>query len=236
MFRLAKLYADLGRRAPASEWYRKALQAFAGQEQEQRVYVDWARRYLADAAAAPAAPAAPAVAEDPAAIEARYGSLAATGKASALELDRLAVARARLGKVAEARDAWRLAERADPVNADRARYSWRIADLATQIPELPVADAQGRPLRELSRADLEDTIRAQVAVLREARQEAEQSTRLKKKKRKELEGRIAAAKSLFAAGGLEYTARGHSLQELSFTGGFAPLVFHPDEWQLPVAE
>lgn len=227
MFRMGKLYADLGRKPQAVEWYGKALQAFSGTESENRVYVEWARRYLGDGATD---------GDDPATTEAHYGSLAESGKASATELDRLAIARTRLGRYAEARDAWRQAERVDPANADRARYSWRMADMAAQMEQLPEVDPQGRPWRELSRADLETLISAQAATLRQTQLEAQQATRLKKKKRKELEARVATAKALFVAAGLDYTARGHSLQEVAFTGGYAPLIFHPDEWQLPVAE
>ncbi len=45
--------------------------------------------------------------------------------------------------------------------------------------------------------------------------------------------RIKQAQALFVAAGIEYATRGLPLRETAFTSGYAPMIFHPEEWDLP---
>ena len=80
--------------------------------------------------------------------------------------DRLAVTQVRLGKYAEAAQAWRKAEKSNPADANRARYCWHLAEMADQIGKLPTADPSGRSWEELSKEELESTMSEQAVARR----------------------------------------------------------------------
>ena len=47
---------------------------------------------------------------------------------------------------------------------------------------------------------------------------------------------LAQARSTFVGAALEYALRDHDIRETAFLGGYAPLIFHPEEWLLPEEE
>jgi tetratricopeptide (TPR) repeat protein len=220
-FRLGKLYADIGREAEATRWYSAALRGLDPAGSAHASYVRWASRYLADGAARRSD--WPAVAE-------HLGRVAEAPDVTVAELDRLAVACVRTGRFAQAEAAWRRAERLDPAEGDRARYAWRLARMAAELRELPAVAPSGRPWSELSKSDLETLLTEQAQAVRSALGESEATA--EPERRTELQSRIDAARPVFVAAALEYTARGHGIRETAFMGGYAPLIFHANEWQL----
>lgn len=223
MFRLGKLYGDLGLAPKASVWYAKALDVFGSAGDGSRIYRQWAARYLGEQAMQQ---------RDFATAAKRLGELAAIGAVSPNDLDQLAVARARLGRYAEAKEAWRKAEDLDPAESDRARYCGRLMDLAAQAGELPASAPSGQLWGQLSKEELEKLMKEQTDIVRRARSEAEQATELTEEKHSALAAQMIGARTLFVPAALEYALNGHPIRETAFLGGYAPLIFHPDEWIL----
>jgi len=222
-FRAAKLYADLGRQEDAAEWYRRALEGFDAKPEAYPVYVEWSRRYLAGLASS---------SSDYEALEAELTALAATGQAGASDWDRLAVIRVRLGKWSAAADAWREAEKANPAEGDRARYSWRLAAMAATLDSVPDETPDGGPFKDLGQGELEELMKeqGQRVMGMVARAAAEP---LSDEERKAMTAEIDAIKPVFVAACLEYTARELPIRETVFFGGYAPLIFHETRWDLP---
>jgi tetratricopeptide (TPR) repeat protein len=226
-FRIGKLYADQGRKDKAAEWYGRALGGFAATGATAPGYVRWARRWLGQEAFQ---------AGKFADAEEHYEGLASAGGATPAEYDRLAVCRARLGKWTPAAQAWREAERLDPANADRPRYARNLAVLAGTAGPLPVSAPSGQAWSALSKEDLERILSDHARVAREGRARASADPAPDAAARKEIEDSLAKAQPLFAAAALEYLYRNLDLRETAFLGGYAPLIFHPEDWKLPTAE
>jgi tetratricopeptide (TPR) repeat protein len=222
-FRAAKLYADLGRQDDAATWYRKALEGFEADPEAYPVYIRWSRGYLADLAAGTS---------DYEAAEAELTALSEIGEPGQAEWDRLAVVRVRLGKYGEAVEAWRQAERANPAEGDRARYSWRLAAMAEKLDFVPDATPDGRAIAELAQGEIEALLKEQAARVMEITSRAAAEP-LDDAEREGLADEIETIRPLFVAAALEYTARGLPIRETAFFGGFAPLIFHESRWKLP---
>lgn len=222
-FRAAKMFADLGRQAEAAQWYRRALEGFDAKPDAYPVYIQWSRRYLAGLALS---------ASDYATAEAELTALGATGHARQIDWDRLAVTRVRLGNWRGAVQAWRNAERANPAEGDRARYSWRLAAMAAKLDFVPDATPDGRAFRDLGQGDLEGLMKENGARVMQmaARAGAEP---LSEEERAAMQAEIDMIKPVFVAACLEYTARELPIRETAFFGGFAPLIFHESRWTLP---
>jgi len=225
-FRVAKLYADQGRGDEATRWYRAALQAFAAEGEPAPGYVRWARRYLAQRAIARG---------DSADAAEQLAALVALGGAPAADYDRLAGARVRLGQWSQAAEAWAEAVRLDPANADRPRYCRNLALQAETIRSLPAASPAGGSWASLSKEDLETLLREQAAIARQIHKDAATTPPADAAARANLERTLATAQSTFVAAALEYALRNYDIRETAFVGGYAPLIFHPEEWQLPPA-
>jgi tetratricopeptide (TPR) repeat protein len=223
MFRLAKLYAEQSRTDEAIEWYEAFLATPTDENAGSTPYMDWARRYIAEQAYRSG---------DYAAAE-RHLSASLSEGGTLEDYDRLAVARCRLGRYREAASAWRRGELANPAQANRARYAYRLAELAAELPPLPEAAPDGRPWTAQNRGELEELLKAQAAVVRATMEEARAEQPLKRKKRKKLQAKIDEAQPVFVAAGLEYVMRGFPIRETAFFGGYAPLVFKRDEWVIP---
>lgn len=225
MFRLGKLYSDQERVEEASNWYARSLELLSVDESGgAKPYVEWAGRYLSEQAWND---------QDYEATAKYLGLIAAGGGGSAADLDRLAAANCHLERYGEAKTAWQRAEKLDAANANRPRYGWHLAEQAEEIGNLPGAAPDGRPWAELSKAELEQLLLDQAKIVGEAKTEVQESEKLKKKRRKQLQRGIDAARPIFFRAGLEYVLRGYGIRETAFFGGYAPLIFHSDGWRLP---
>jgi tetratricopeptide (TPR) repeat protein len=222
-FRAGKLYADLGKQTDATRWYRRALEGFDAEPGAQPVYSRWARNYLASLAFSRG---------EFEAAEGEYAALTATEEAQQADWDRLAVVRVRLKRWTAAEEAWRQAEKANPGEGDRARYSWRLAAAAAELAPLPEAAPDGRPFGDLGQGELEALMQAQAGRVQEimARAAADDVT---EDERAALADELVAIKPVFVAAGLEYSARSLPIREAAFFGGYAPLIFHESRWHLP---
>jgi hypothetical protein len=226
-FALAKLYADAARVDDARRWYEASLAPPGADPPLAQAYVRWAGRYVGDHAFE---------AGDWDAAERAYTRLVDAGEPTLETYDRLAVARGRLGLWAEAARAWNQGVRADPVNADRARYCAQIVQQAQALDTLSATAPDGRLWSGLSKDELEALMSSQVDVLRSARQEAESTPPPDDARRAALQTSIDAAHAVFIAAALEYALDGNDIRETAFVGGYAPLVFHGSEWSLPAVE
>ncbi len=225
MFRLGKLYADLGRSDEATRWYTSAMESFPEGVQAFAPYTLWASRYLAEPAF---------LRGDHAAAERYYGRVAAAGQATAVDLDRLATANYRLGHYAAAETAWERAAVLDPEDADRERYSSKLAALAADLGVLPPSAPDGRLWGALGKDELqafmvEQAARAQQALAEARAPEPEKPT---PERLAELEATIADAQPLFVAAALEFAVQRYGIQETAFFGGFAKMIFHKHEWRV----
>ncbi len=225
MFRLAKLYADQGKEQPAIEWYRKSIEGLEGTDGGYPANVAWARRYIAQAAWSRA---------DFAAAAEQLEALAGAADATVDDLDRLAGARARLGQWSAAVAAWQRAEKADPADANRARYCWRLAAMAEKLPALPERAPSGKPWGSLSKEELETLMAEQAGLVKDA--VGSVTSGAAGVDRDALQGKIDAAKPVFVRAGVEYAVRRYPIRETAFLGGYAPLIFHETRWQLPAAD
>jgi tetratricopeptide (TPR) repeat protein len=225
MFRLGKLYADQGLEDKAEEWYAKAVSAYAAEPSDaSSPYLFWAGRYLADRAFAQQ--------DWERAVEV-YGQFLSAGQGTVEDLDHMAVAAVRLGRFDKAAEAWRLAVRLDPANADRPRYCSRLSDRAAELGGLPATAPDDRPWSELSQQELQTILAETASMVAEVQREAAEPGSWTLDSRREAQARIDAAKPAFVAAGLEYALQGYDLREAAFGGGFAPLIFHAKRWNLP---
>lgn len=221
MFRLAKLYADQNAEEQASRWYERSLEGFAKLGEAYPGNVAWARRYLAERAYARVAYAD---------AERHYAALAELPGVSATDLERLAVARVRLGDYGGAHDAWQRVERMNPAEANHARYARHLARLADSIGTLPETAPSGESWSRLDRAGLEAVMATQVDLARETIASA---AGVDPARRAELQAAVDAAEAAFVRAGLEYAVRNYPIRETAFSGGYAPMIFHADRWKLP---
>ncbi|HEX5045309.1 MAG TPA: hypothetical protein VFV75_20610 [Candidatus Polarisedimenticolaceae bacterium] len=222
-FRLGKLYEDLAREQDAARWYALALDGLSAKDSP--AYVRWAARYTAATATARGAWKE---------AERALRHLQDAGIATVDDLDRLARACGRQGRWAEAAEAWRGAENLDRVNADRPRYAARVASLAAQVGILPLVSPDGRSWEALGREELETLMGAQATAVRAAKDAVAAAPGDGALRSKQSEA-IASAKSLLASAAVEYVLRDLPLRETAFSGGWAPLLFQPSEWELPPA-
>lgn len=225
MFQLAKLYADQGLEEQASLWYERSLDASAGGSALRKSYRRWAAGYLGERAFRSG---------DFAAAQKHFTILASEPQTGVSELDRLAVASARVGKYAEAGAAWKRAESMPSPDPSRAKYCGRLAALAGELGSLPPLAPGGGPWSEVSKENLETLMKEQAAHVKEIFADAEKARgedgRMPVEKRDELIAQLLEIKPVFVAAALEYALRGHSIREASFFGGYAPLVLRPAAW------
>jgi len=226
-FRLGKLYADGGDEMEAANWYRAAIDAFTQEGSGNATYIIWASRYLAQFSLGMG---------DFSAAEMHLTELTRHGKPSVDELDQLAVVRVRNGMYRQAAAAWRESLALRPANADRPRYCAQLATLAARLKQLPEKAPSGKLWTEMTRTELEELLQAQANSVREARVEALQTPDISPERFGELRRQIKAARPIFVAAGLEYALQGYNIREAAFFGGYAPLVFHVDEWRLKKPE
>ena len=221
-FRLGKLYADQQKAAEAERWYAAAV---PGLEQSgPAAYRTWASRYLAEAYFSR---------EEYTDAEPHLSRLTASDKPAVADLDRLAICRARTGMYLEAGKAWRRVVLLDPANGDRARYSALIVEAVARVPGVSAAAPDGRLWTQLTPPDLEKTLDDQTAEVRTIREAASKWDELDERSQNELQERIARARAVFLGAALEYTLQGESIREAAFSGGYAPLFFQDNEWEVP---
>jgi tetratricopeptide (TPR) repeat protein len=226
LFRLAKLYADQGKGDRASEAYRRAIEALKPEADRYPAYVRWARRFLGEAAMRGA---------DWEAAASEYAAIVTLPSPAAADWNRLAVARVRLGRWQEAADAWHRAELLVPGGGDDARYSRQLALQAASLGTIPVLTPDGRTWDKPSQEELEKLMIEQAKVAGEARPKGPDGsgTAAAGTPPPVLAARLKEAHALFVAAGIEYAARGLPIRETAFTNGFAPLLFHPEQWDAP---
>jgi len=223
-FRLAKLQEYAGNDESARDGYRHALDAFGADPDAGRAYTRFAADYLLKSAE-----------ERKDWVEAeRYLALELEqGGGNAAQYDRLAVLGVRAGHFDDAVTAWRRAGRANPADADRARYAANLAAMAAKLAPLPQSAPDGRPFAELGKEELETLLVEQSKRAKDAVAEAKGDPAPSAQRLAELRAASAAAKPLFVAAGLEYVLRGYGIRETAFFGGYAPLIFRESEWNVP---
>ena len=194
-FRAGKLYADQAKTRQASEWYAKALEGFASEPGSQPAYVRWATAYLGDVAYSQGR------FEDSAK---HFSSLVESGAARASDFDRLAAALARQQEWAGAEQAWRGAEKANPADANRARYAYRLAAAANKLGQLPDQDLSGTTWKSMSKEDLEAFLAAQSERVKAIHTEATIETDAAR--RTEMQNEVTAIRAAFAPTEEEVTA------------------------------
>jgi len=219
LFRAGKLYQDQNRRDDAVSYYRQALAGWQSTGVPAPGYQRWALRYLAQDAPARA---------DVASAEADLEALTSLGGALPSDWDRLAVLRVKQRDWKGAQSAWREAEKLDPANADRPRYCRNLAALAETAGEIPHTAPSGAAWSTIAPKDLETMMAEQAKVLRDARTEA--AAGIAPERKAELQRNVEKARATFVGAAFEYAGRYLELREAAFTGGYAPLIFHPDEW------
>jgi tetratricopeptide (TPR) repeat protein len=222
LFRLAKLYADVGRQADAALRYRQTLERLEASPDAFPIYVRWARRFLAELAFNRG---------DYDAVETELTALEERGMADPSDWDRLAVARARLGNWPGAAAAWRAAEAANPADADRPRYCRHLATLASGMGALPELAPDGRPWSALSKPELEALMKTQADIVKNI-QAALDVESVDDETFAGFEKEVGAAKTVFVSASLEYALRKLPIRETAFFGGYAPLIFHAQNWEL----
>jgi tetratricopeptide (TPR) repeat protein len=252
MFRLGKLYADLGRNDETAAWYSRAIELLADDGAETvPPYAVWAARYLAEQALAR---------DDHDAAAKYYGFLPMDGKDALPDLDNMATASCRAGRYAQAEAAWLQAERLDPANANRSRYSRHLASMAGALGRLPENGPDGRPWKELSKDELQNVMNEKVQAVRKVVASARQAEGLmlgvsasaaealaqsrslnklekqlglvREKLLASLQAEIDEAKPPFVAAGLEFAIKRYGIRETAFFGGYAPLIFKAEQWQV----
>lgn len=233
-FQLGKLYQDQGRTNEAASYYAKAVDGFDLAEGRYAGNVRWALRYIGNTAFARS---------DYAASETAFARLTASGGAEAADWDALAAARARLGKYALAAEAWKGSVKADPANADDARYSGRLAEAAALLTPLPAAPEGGAAFSSMSQSDLESFIKArsqaaiatqsQASKAMEVDAQGAPAKALDSKLRVELSASLRGTRRQFVAAALEYALRHFGIRETAFREGYAVLIFQERAWELP---
>jgi tetratricopeptide (TPR) repeat protein len=252
MFRLGKMYADIDRKEEAAGWYSRAVEMLDdGEAVSAPPYIAWAARQIA----------VWALSKEDYAVAAEYYALLPMGTKDSLpDLDSMATASCRAGMYAQAKEAWLQAERLDPANANRFRYSRHLAAMAEELGRLPMNAPDGRTWQELSKEELQSEMIERVSAVREvvaSGREAEalvrgvdmaatealgpseslkkfkiQLRRLRGMLLQNLQAEIDLAKPDFVAAGLEITINRYGIRETAFFGGYAPLIFNKEQWSL----
>lgn len=233
LFQIGKLYQDQGRQDDAVRWYQRAVDAFTSGGPRYANNVRWALRYVGNAAFAKT---------DFAAAEKAYDRLTKTGTVPAADWNALGAARARLGRYAEAADAWRTSVNLDAENADDPRYSARLADAAVKLSPLPAAGPDGKKFATMSKDDLEAGMKSRADAAKAVHVKAAEAmavgpdglpTRpLETRVRLQLQSELDAIRGHFVAYALEYALRRLPIRETAFREGYAVLVFQDREWEL----
>ena len=150
--------------------------------------------------------------------------------------------------------------RLDPARADRSRYCARLARAADQLGGLPDSTTEGRRWPELSQEELQTVLSGEAGRIRDALSEANRVDMLMrdltasatesfgrtgavKKLEKSFEtvwgkmiperqAEIDGARKLFVAAALEFAIKRYGLRETAFFGGYAPLIFGGEEWDV----
>ncbi len=232
-FRVGKLYADQGRTSEAATWYREAL---AGLEKDESypAYQDWIRRFLFGAAFDRG--------DWKSAMILLEHHLART-EGNRTDYDRLAVLQGRTGSWDRAIETWRKVERMNPADGDRARYCRQLITRAREVGTLPRETFEGEPIEGLDKDRMEEILKETAAEAKEARADGEkllaqgdpggETTKQQAAARQEQLDRL---KPLFVAVALEYAYQGGPIRQTAFFGGYAPLIFHADQWEVPGLE
>jgi tetratricopeptide (TPR) repeat protein len=234
MFQVAKLYQDQSRQDDALAWYAKAVDALDISEGRYLGNLRWALRYMGQTSLART---------DFATAERALARLTNLAGAEAADWDGLAVARARLGKYAEAAAAWSAQVRLDPGEADDPRYAGKLAEAAAGLAPLPTTTKEGTAFKSMSQADLEaflksclDSAKAdqeRAAGLMRPESEGKPARPLDPKIRAEIAGSLLATRRQLVAAGLEYAARHYGIREAAFRDGYAVLIFQDRAWEIP---
>ena len=234
LFQVGKLYQDQGRQDDAVAYYKRALASFDLTGGRYLGNARWALRYMGTVAASR---------EDYAGVEAAFEKLGAIGAAEAYDWSALAVARARLGKLVPAAEAWSRAVKLDPANADDARYSAKLAETASTLAPLPTAAPGGAAFRAMGKADLETAMKERAEVARSVQTRATEAMNAKAvggaafalpaELRASLGKELREARGQFVAAALEYAMRGLPIRETAFREGYAVRIFQDTDWELP---
>jgi tetratricopeptide (TPR) repeat protein len=224
MFQLGKLYADQNLAPQATEWYGRAVESLTESGGAGGPYVRWASRYLAENAYQR---------KDFTSAQQYYSTLVEAGEGTAQDLDRLAVSRARVGMFAKAAEAWGLVEALNPPDPNRARYCARLCALATKMKSLSPVAPSGKPWPQLTREELESTMKEQAERVRAIFAEGEQETEIDSAKREQYRARLKEVKAIFVPAALEFALRGHDLRQTAFFGGYARLILNRWAWKPP---
>lgn len=229
LFRAAKLYADGGRDDKAEEWYRRTIAALKPDAGRYPSYMRWAWRYLGDRAL---------IRMDWESAAKAYSEVVAMPEPVAADCLRLAIAEVRRGHWQEAADAWRRAEQLDTAGGDDSRYSRQLALQAAAIGSLPSLAPDGRTWDRLSQEELETLMIEKAKVAREANPAPAEGAESPSAApaAPDLPARLREAHRVFVAAGIEFAARGLPIRETAFQKGFAPLVFHPEQWEMKAPE
>jgi len=217
MFQVGKLYQDQGRQTEATTYYTKAVDAFDLTDGRYVGNARWALRYLGTNAFAQ---------PDFAAAEKALARLAEIGGAEAVDWEKLAEARVRLGQYASAAEAWKTVVKLNPADADDARYSARLAATAAVIAPLPSSPPGGKPFTSMSQTDLEAFVKAQSQAAIAA-----QTGVTDPKLRAETASKLLETRRLFIAACLEYAVRRYGIRETAFREGYAVLIFQDRAWE-----
>jgi tetratricopeptide (TPR) repeat protein len=228
-FQVGKMYADQDKAPEAVEWYGKALAGFE-KDSSFPSYQDWIRRYVYDVAWEQG-------------DWTRAGELLeirlAGGEGNRADYDRLAVLQGRSGQWDLAIETWRKVELFNPADGDRARYGRHLATRALEVGVLPTETLDGEPLEGLSKERMEDVLKEMATLAKQVRSDGESILAASEpgieERRKQAEAQqeeLNRLKAVFVAVALEYTHRGHSIRQVSFFGGYAPMIFHSDRWKI----
>jgi tetratricopeptide (TPR) repeat protein len=229
-FRVGKMYADQDKATEAIEWYGKALAGFE-KDSSFPSYQEWIRRYEYDLAWEQG-------------DWARAGELLeirlAGGEGERADYDRLAVLQGRSGAWELAIETWRKVELFNPADGDRARYGRHLATRALEVAELPGETLDGEPIPGLDKERMEEVLTELATRAKQARNDGEtiladgdpgdETTR---KQIAAQQDELNRLKAVFVAVALEYMHRGHSIRQVAFFGGYAPMIFHADRWKIP---
>lgn len=227
MFQLGKLYADQGLEPQAAEWYAKAVDALTEGGRAGGSYVRRASRYVAERAFRQ---------QEFATAQRYYTSLIGAGEGTAADFDRLAICSARAGMYEEAAQAWKQAELAKPVDANRSRYGARLATMAAKLDAVPDGAPSGKAWTELTKEELESLMKEQADQVKAILAEVEQAGQVEKETRQQYRDQLREIRAVFVPAALEYVLRGHSIRQTAFFGGYAPLILNRKAWRLPRPE
>ena len=219
LFQVGKLYQDQAREDKASDYYRKALDAFDLTDGRYIGNARWALRYLGSTASARS---------DFAAAEMALARLSEIGGAELAEYESLAVARLRLAKYGPAAEAWKAKVKMNPADADDARYAARLAETASAIAPLPAGAPGGAVFTAMSQSELETFLKAQAQSA-----SAAQSGTVDANRRAETAAALLETRRRFVAACLEYAIRAFGIRETAFREGYAVLIFQDSAWELP---